>query len=382
MLKFLRMFSERPKSIILAGLVLMAGLAILARWPRPASPESPEGAGPAEQAEPLTPAATDSRGESDPDIPPDAPEVPLAAPALPAFSAATAPPPAAPLPAAPKPATYDERIAALLDAVQTVRSAGPEASRNVSHLLASAGPQDQVAGLVLTAGLGSANFQADFSRHSPETALAAVDLCQALLGEAPARRLLEQWQASVGGNPAAGEKAHDLLLAARLPYGGGATALELMVGVNDPQSILIGLYEFAVDPHLPAAVRTEALVRLRDHMDVETFQNIAQTCIAQVQEAKDEWAPRAERLREWALAPVVDRRFVDGALSRPYPGLVADLESHLRRGLAAERVQMDREAAVYFRETLANLPPAGLTGPDRAAALSLRRQLDSWQPAP
>lgn len=216
----------------------MVGLAVLARWSRPKNPGLPEGRVPAKPVDPQS-SPIESRDKSDPAAQTNTPEVSSAAPALPAPSAATAPPPAAPLPAGQKPATYDERIAALLDAVQAIRAAGPEASRNVPRLLASAEPQDQIAGLVLTAGLGPKDLQPDFSRHSPEAVLAAVDLCQALFGETPARRLLEQWQASVGGNPVAGEKAHDLLLAARLPYGGGATALELMVGVNDLQSILI-----------------------------------------------------------------------------------------------------------------------------------------------
>ena len=376
-----RSFQDRRRLILIGGAVLLVGLAAFGLRTRLSGPDAPVGGAPAERPSASVPASV-SRVELDKAAPLISPEILPGAPhALPPPSATTSAPLAPEIPAGQKNATYDERIAALIDAVQAVRATGPEASVNVPLLLASAAPPDQIAGFVLLAGLDLRDLRPDFSRHSPESVLAAVDLCQTIFGETQARTLRDRWIESMGGNPNAGVKAHDLLLEARLPYGGGSAALDLMTEVNDPQAILIGLYEFAVNPKLPSAVRTEALVRLRDHMDVEAYRNIAQTCIDQVREDGDEWATRAESLLEWAGVPEVDRLFVEKALAQPYSGMVADLESFLRHGLARERLDMDRETATYLRDSLANLPAAVLTGPDRAAILSLRRQLASWQSA-
>ena len=73
----------------------------------------------------------------------------------------------------------------------------------------------------------------------------------------------------------------------------------------------------------------------------------------------------------------MDRRFVETELADPYPGLVEDLEIQLRHGLAESRLELDPETAVFFRDALDRLDAATLSGPDRAAALRLRRLLQS-----
>ncbi len=266
-----------------------------------------------------------------------------------------------------------------MNRIQTLRSDVPEARRQVPGLLASANPQDQVCGLVLMAGLGLGDAaRPDQARHAPELWLAAVDLCNALFDEPAARSLLEQWQAFMGGTQAAGEAAHNLLLEARLPYGGGTTALQLMIGINDPQAIAIGLYEFAVNDQLPPSVRTEALILLREHAPPSADVDVIQTCAEQVQQTGDAWSQRAQALRAW-LEPdfVLDRRFVENTFAKPYPGLVTDLESYCRNASRTGRLTMAEDTLNAFRNSLDSTEKSSLSGSDMVALASLQRCLDA-----
>ena len=272
---------------------------------------------------------------------------------------------------------YDQRIAALVAAIQSRRDAGEAAVRSqIPALLASNDPLDAIAGLALLAGFRAWDLRSDLSGFPLESALAAADLCAALFDPQDARDLLARWAAGAGGPQSAGEQAHDLLLKAELPYGGGSAALDLMQSVNDPQAIFIGQYEFAVEPRLPDAVRTEALVRLRDRMAPDAYLDLVRECVERARQGDESWALRAERLQA-RLAAAVDRGFVDSELARPYPGLVEDLEIQFRNDLAAGRLAIDPETAAYFRDALAKLDSSALAGPDRAAAPRLRRLLES-----
>lgn len=229
------------------------------------------------------------------------------------------------------------------------------------------------------AGLGLGDIaRPDQARHAPELWLAAVDLCNALFDETAARRLLEQWQAFMGGAQIAGETAHDLLLAARLPYGGGTTALQLMIGVNDPQAIAIGLYEFAVNDELPAATRSEALVLLREHALPSADVNVIQTCAEQVQQTGNAWSRRAQTLRAW-LEPdfVLDRRFVENTFAKPYPGLITDLESYCRNASRTGRLNLAEDTLNAFRNSLDSIEKKSFSGSDMVARASLQRCLDA-----
>ena len=297
--------------------------------------------------------------------------------------AETVPPPSAPAavaaPAAPPPVAvgYDQRIAALVAAVESRRAAGEAAvRRQIPALLASNDPMDPIVGLALLASFNAWDLQPDWAGFAPEIPLAAADLCAALFEPQVARDLLVQWMTRAGGPQTAGEKAHDLLLKAELPYGGGSAALDFMQGANDPQAIFIGLYEFAVDPRLPGSVRSEALVRLRARMDPDAYRDIVRECAERSRADDEPWTLRAERLRA-RLDAAVDRRFVETELADPYPGLVEDLEIQLRHGLAEERLEIDPGTAAFFRDALVKLDAATLSGPDRAAALRLRRLLES-----
>lgn len=311
-----------------------------------------------------------------------APAEAVSVPAV-ASSAEPAPAPTAPAevaePAAPPPVAvgYDQRIAALLAAVESRRAAGETAvRRQIPALLASNDPLNPIVGLALLAGFGAWDLLPDGAGFAPELPLAAADLCAALFEPQAARDLLVQWMARAGGPRAAGEKAHDLLLKANLPYGGGSAALDFMQNVNDPQAIFIGLYEFAVDPRLPGAVRSEALVRLRARMDPDAYRDLVRECAERARADDEDWALRAERLQA-RLDAAVDRRFVETELADPYPGFVEDLELQLRYGLAEERLDLTAETAAFFRDALVRLDAAALSGPDRAAALRLRRLLES-----
>ena len=356
-------FDKRRLGILAGALVLLAGAAWLLRARGPAPDSAPA-------------AATEAP------VPITAPPEPVPAPAA-APGAESAPAPSAPAavaePAAPPAvaASYDQRIAALLAAVQNRRAAGDAAvRRQIPALLASNDPLDAIVGLALLAGAGAWELLPAGSGSTPEIALAAADLCAALFEPQVARDLLVQWMARAGGPQAAGEKAHDLLLKAHLPYGGGSAALDFMQNVNDPQAIFIGLYEFAVDPRLPGAVRSEALVRLRARMEPDAYRDLVRECAERARADDEDWALRAERLQA-RLDAAVDRRFVETELADPYPGFVEDLELQLRYGLAEERLDLTAETAAFFRDALVRLDAAALSGPDRAAALRLRRLLES-----
>lgn len=354
------------------ALILVAGALIrfLVHQPVP-SPDSSEGTVVAEPAVPLPePVAVVSEPNNAP-----APET-APGPTAPAPLATENPPPAAP---AVEPLSYDARIAAMVDIVQANRAMGPEAKQRISALLESPEPQNQASGLVLLAGLGMLEASYDVSKHSPEVVLAAVDLCESLFSDSAARALLGQWMERMGGAQTASEMAHRLLVEARLPLGGGSAALERMIGVNDPPSILVGLYEFAVNPDLPAATRTEALYLLRDHMESEAYANIVQDCTRQVREAGDAWIDRAERMLAWMARPSApDRSFIESAFAQPNAGTLADLELFLRHEFQAGRLTLDSDTAAALRQSLARLDESSLAGPDRSAVQSLQRHLDVW----
>ena len=359
-------FDKRRLEVLAGALVLLAGAVwwLRARDPAPAGLVPPQ------------PAAAESSAP--------VPAVAQSAPA-PAVASSAAPAPASSAPAAvpeppPPPAVaagYDQRIAALLAAVQSRRAAGETAvRRQIPELLSSKEPMAPIVGLALLAGFNAWDLQPDWAGFAPEIPLAAADLCAALFESQVARDLLVQWMSRAGGPQTAGEKAHDLLLKANLPCGGGYAALDFMQGANDPQAIFIGLYEFAVDPRLPGSVRSEALVRLRARMDPDAYRDLVRECAERARADDETWALRAERLQA-RLDAAVDRRFVETELADPYPGLVEDLEIQLRHGLAERRLEIDPETAAFFRDALDKLDAETLPGPDRAAALRLRRLLQS-----
>ena len=285
------------------------------------------------------------------------------------------------------PSAFDTRIAAIIATVRAARSLAPDdAKARMSDLLVSTEPQDQVAGLVLMAGLGLWDAQFDWTKVPSSTVLAAIDLCGSLFDDDAARELLDRWTAGMGGTRAAGEAAHNSLTEGRLPYGGGSTALKEMIGVNDPQAILVGLCEFAVYPKLPPGTRTEAVLRVRDYMPADEYLDFVRECADRAQNDAEAWANRAARLLKWLDVPatmpagtrVVDSQFITDAFAQPYSGLVEDLDSYLRIEAAASRITMDDETAVYLRQTLANLNEVALPGPDQAASQRLLHWLDSW----
>ena len=285
-----------------------------------------------------------------------------------------------------QPTEYDIRLTVMVGIIQSVRASGAEVGEHVPVLLASAEPMEQASGLALMAGLGMQTVPHDLGAYSPEVVLAAVDLCGALFDDSSAQSLLAEWMESMGGARTAGEMAHTLLLEDQLPYGGGSAALDLMVSVNDPQAILVGLRLFAVDADLPSATRTEALLMLRNHMGFEAYRDFVRSCVERARQEGSAWAPRAARLLERVEGPPavlsgpqsIDLAFIENALARSYPGGVEDLELYLRREAQAGRVNMDAEAKAFFSESLADLDETTLAGPDLAALQRLRRQLDSW----
>ena len=279
-------------------------------------------------------------------------------------------------------AEYDARLSALAKAVRTDRAAEPESRPSISALLESTEPMDQVAGLAQLAGLGQLDAQADWTRYRPEVVLAAVDLCAAQFGAPPARTLLDQWMADVGDAQTAAEMAHNLLIEAWLPYGGGSAALELMIGVNEPRAIFVGLFEFAVNSRLPDATQTEALIRLRDHVEPEAYREYVRECADIARENGDEWTVRADRLLERLDASAADGSFIETALAKPYPGMVEDLELDLRHGIRTGRVKLNPENAAAFRKALATLDESSLPEPDGIALRRLREELALGQNAP
>jgi len=195
-------------------------------------------------------------------------------------------------------AGYDIRLATLTQSIRTGRETEAETRLRIPALIESTVPMNQVTGLALMAGLDMLDAQRNYAQYPPEVVLAAVDLSTTEFNEAAAHSLLEQWMADMGGPQTAAEMAHNLLIEARLPYGGGSTALDLMIGVNDPPSIFVGLYEFAVNSRLPGTVRTEALVRLRDHVEPQDYEKYVRECAELARERDDEWADHAEQLLE------------------------------------------------------------------------------------
>ena len=279
-------------------------------------------------------------------------------------------------------ADYDARLSALAQAARADRAAEPESHPRISARLESTEPMDQVAGLAQLAGLEQLDAQTDWTRYRPEVVLAAVDLCAAEFGAPPARTLLDQWMADVGDAQTAAEMAHNLLIEAWLPYGGGSAALELMIGVNEPRAIFVGLFEFAVNSRLPDATQTEALIRLRDHVEPEAYREYVRECADIARENGDEWAVRAERLLERLDAPAEAGAYVEAALARPYPGMVEDLELDLRHAIRTGRVKLDPETAAAFRNALAALDESSLPKPDGIALQRLRGELDLGPDAP
>lgn len=383
-----------------AGLLVLGGailLGIRLSGPKPA---------PAEPAAAIAALAV-SKTAAEPADAPGVAEFPAALPAFPpdsqpsALAPADSPPPEEP-PGASEPALgsgdsppdtlgadhpteYDVRLTVMVGIVQTVRASGSEAGKHVPVLLASSIPMEQASGLALMAGLEMSDVPHDLSTYAPEVVLASVDLCGALFGDASAQALLAEWTESMGGARPAGELAHSLLLESQLPYGGGSAALDLMARVNDPQATWVGLRLVAADAGLPAATRTEALLRLRDHMGFQAYRDFVRASVDRARQAGDAWASRAVRLLERLEGPPevmsgpqrVNPAFIDNALSRSDSGDIEDLELYLRREIPTGRVLMDAEAKAYFRESLADLDEAGLAGPDLAALQRLRRQLGS-----
>ena len=381
-----------PRKVLwaaLAGLVVLAGILwYLSTHPSTPGPDSNRHAPVVEPVEPpAAPAAgADAREvqapatSTDEELATDAtPQLPEAPETTPVPSASAPPAEPSPAPLAKDPAAYAARISSVVAIIQANRAAGPEARQRISALLESPALQDQVAGLVLLAGLGLLDASYDLTPYPPAAVLAAVDLCGSMFADSAARGLLDQWIAGAGGAQTAGETAHTLLLEARLPYGGGATALELMIGINDPSSVMAGLYEFAVNDKLPPATRTEAFFLLRDHLVNATYEDLVKDCTEQMQQTGDKWLERLERLLGWmGNSSPVDRAFIQNAFAQSSPGLVEDLELYLRHEIQAGRLALDAEAKATLRETLGNLDVAALSGSDQAALQRLQRQLDSW----
>ena len=373
----------------LAGLVVLTGILwYLSTHPSAPGPDSNRRAPVVEPVEPpaAPTAGADAREVQAPAASADKEPATGATPQLPEAPETTPAPSASPSPAEQAPATfpkdpaaYAARISAVVAVIQANRAPGPEARQRISALLESPAPQDQVAGLVLLAGLGLLDASYDLTPYPPAAVLAAVDLCGSMFSDSAARSLLDRWIAGAGGAQTAGETAHTLLLEARLPYGGGSTALEMMIGINDPSAVMAGLYEFAVNDKLPPATRTEAFFLLRDHLVNATYGDIVKDCTAQMQQTGDKWLERLERLLGWmGTSSPVDRTFIQNALARPAAGLVEDFELFLRHEIQAGRLVLNADAKAALRETLGNLDIAVLSGSDQAAWQRLQRQLDSW----
>ena len=256
-------------------------------------------------------------------------------------------------------ADYDERLSFLADSILAVDD-------NQSKE-----PLDEVVALAQGAGLGQLDTAADLARLPPEVVLAAIDLCAAQYGEGAARNLRERWEAALGGHRAAGETAHNLLLEARLPYGGGSAALDGMIGVNEPSAIVVGLHEFAVDSRLPGSVRSEALIRLRDYVEPADYRAHLEEVVELAHEFGGGWVPRAERLQTWTEA-ALDRAFFENALAAPAPGALEDLALLVRYGKTGA---LDAETAAFLRSALATLDETAWSGPDRLARRRLLREL-------
>jgi hypothetical protein len=168
----------------------------------------------------------------------------------------------------------------------------------------AASPANPAAELAGIAARDHAGGLPAVDRHPPETWLAAADLSLHQDGPDAARTLLDHWIAGAGGPQAAGELAHTLLIEARLPHGGGNTALDLMESVNEPQAIFINLYEFAVNPRLPPEIRTASLRRLQARMEPAAYRDIVRECAQRARDGNDPWAVHPERLLEQLDSPL------------------------------------------------------------------------------
>lgn len=257
---------------------------------------------------------------------------------------------------------------------ESILSVG-DANPDVAQVAHASEPMDQVVGLARLAGQGLLASDADYSSLPPEIVLAAIDLCAAQFGKDAAQALRKQWEADLGGPRAAAETGHNLLLEARLPYGGGSAALDGMIHVNEPSAILVGLHEFAVDSRLPLSVRSEALIRLRDHVDPAAYREHVRECLELAHEFGGDWALRAQRLQAWAETPL-DRVFLQNALASPAPGVLEDLALLVRHGTPGA---MDAETAAFLHAFLADLDETAWPGPDRLARRRLLRDLASAQ---
>lgn len=273
---------------------------------------------------------------------------------------------------------YDQRIAFMAESIRNVDDANIVDPESLPALLRSAEPMDRIVGLARLAGQGQLSSDLDLSDLPPEVVLAAIDLAAAQFGAAAATALRKRWETDAGDAQALAGTAHNLLLEARLPYGGGAAALDDMIGANDPQAIVVGLQEFAVDSRLAGSVRSEALIRLRDFLDSDAYREHVRECAELAQEFGGDWTPRAVRLQSW-LESEVDRTFFANALAAPAPGVLADLELLVRYGLRSGRISWDAQTAGFLRSALADLDETAWSGPDQLACRRLLRELADIQ---
>lgn len=280
-------------------------------------------------------------------------------------------------------ASYDENLALILKSIQNQRAAGAITLPQIASLLSSADKRDQVTGLTLAAGLGWPIDPSAFSSLSPEVILAALDFCRALFPAQNSRHLLEQWINWMGGLQVCGETAHTLLLEERLPLGGGTSALELMISVNEPGAVLVGLYEFAVHTNLPPTLRGEALLRLHDFIDPISGPNLVGDLLQQLREDRDPWTPRAERLLRWMEKPPISiRSFLEENPFPPEPGTLADLALYLAHEIRSGRKTFDSEAANNGYKAIRQLDAIPLSGEDRLACEYLKLRWDTVSPPP
>ena len=273
---------------------------------------------------------------------------------------------------------YGNRMASMAESIRFVGDTDSSREQDLPTLLASAEPMDWVVGLADLAGRGRLDPASDYSSYPPEVVLAALDLCAAQFGESAARTLREQWEADWNGPPTAAETAHNLLLEARLPYGGASAALDDMIGANEPSAIVVGLHEFAVDSRLAGSVRSEALIRLRDYVDPDAYREHVRDCAELAQEFGGDWVPRVQRLQVWTEIPI-DRAFLENALAETAPGGVEDLALLIRSGLRSGRLALDDDTAGFLRSALANLDETALSGPDQLARRRLLREITGDQ---
>jgi hypothetical protein len=244
-------------------------------------------------------------------------------------------------------------------------------------------PADPVGDLARAAGEGRIDREG-LAGHPPEVVLAAVDACMADYGREAAQGLQAAWIDSMGGERLAGETAHTLLLESRLPHGGGGAALDLMVRVNDPQAILVGLRGFAAEVDLSPSVRMEALTMLRAHSAPGAYVEFVRYRAEQARGEGGEWAERTARLlerlegagAETGAVLVVDRALVEDVFGRPYDGGAEDLKFLLWHGVRGGWVVEEASARDALRNALA--VPRGLPEADRRASAWLRRWLEGW----